>query len=58
MPNAAERITDTTVKAINLVLFTLNCINSPIDVLNHPKIFIIFNNVSLYGDNYDPMTVD
>ena len=54
MPNAAHRITDTTINSMNLFLFTLNCLDQPIDINNHPKLFIIFNNVSLYGDTYDP----
>ena len=57
MPNAAHRITDTTINAMKLIMFTLNCLNQPIDIENHPKLMIIFNNVSMYGDNYDPYTV-
>ena len=32
MPNASHRITDTTVNSMKLILFTLNCLNWPIDL--------------------------
>ena len=58
MPNAAHRITDTTVNANKLILFIFNCLTKPIDISKHPKFLIVFNNVSKYGNNYDPFTVD
>ena len=58
MPNAAHRITDTTINANKLILFIFNCLNKSIDIQKHPKFLIVFNNVSKYGDNYDPSTVD
>ena len=58
MPNAAHRITDTTINAMNLVLFTLNSFNSQVDIQNHLKLYVIFNDVSMYGDDYDPLTVE
>ena len=32
MPNAAHRITDTTINANKLILFIFKCLNKPIDV--------------------------
>ena len=58
MPNAAHRITDTTINANKLILFIFNCLTKPIDISKHPKFLIVFNNVSKYGNNYDPLTVD
>ena len=57
MPNAAQRITDTAIGAMNLILFTLNCFNLKSDIINHPKLFVIFNDVSKYGNEYDPLTI-
>ena len=54
MPNAAQRITDTAISAMNLMLFTLNCFNMKADLNNHPQIFVIFNDVSKFGNDYDP----
>ena len=58
MPNAAHRITDTTINANKLILFIFNCLTKPIDISKNPKFLIVFNNVSKYGNNYDPLNVD
>ena len=58
MPNAAHRITDTTINANKLILFIFNCLSKSIGIYKYPKFLIVFNNVSKYGDNYDPFTVD
>ena len=59
MPNAAHRITETTINAMSLMLFTLNCFNlsAKLDTSNHPKLIVIFNDVSKYGQKYDPLSV-
>ena len=57
MPNAAQRITDTAISAMNLVLFTLNCFKEEINITDHPRLFVIFNDVSKYGKDYDPLIV-
>ena len=54
MPNAAQRITDSTVKAIVNNFFTFNSLDVRVDITNHPKFLLIINNVSRYGENYDP----
>ena len=60
MPNASDRITDTAINAMNLMLFTLSCFNLSIDidVLNHPKLIVIFNDVSIHGNEYDPYSIE
>ena len=57
MPNAAHRITDTTIKAMNHILFILNSFSRSTTLKNHPNMLVIFNDVSLYGDDYDPNTI-
>ena len=54
MPNASQRLTDTTIKAMNNMLFMFNSLDLRTDITHHPKFRIIINNVSLYGDMYDP----
>ena len=60
MPNASDRFTDTAISAMNSMLFTLNCFNysSNIDTKNHPRLIVIFNDVSLYGNDYDPYSIE
>ena len=53
MPNASQRITDSTIKGLNSMLFMFNSLDERIDVNNHPKYLIIINNVSKHGDIYD-----
>ena len=57
MPNAAHRITDTTVKAMNNILFILNSLNRYTILEHHPRVLVIFNDVSIYGDDYDPVAI-
>ena len=54
MPNASQRITRTTIEAMNNMLFMFNSLDHRTDLKNHPKFKIIVNNMSLYGDDYDP----
>ena len=57
MPNESQRITDTTIKAMNSMFFMFNSIDERIDISLHPKFHIVINNVSKYGDDYDPTKV-
>ena len=53
MPNASERITETAIRGMNSVLFMFNSLDERTDITNHPKIKIVFNNISRYGEDYD-----
>ena len=53
MPNASQRITDSTIKGLNSMLFMFNSLDERIDVSDHPKYHIIVNNVSKHGDVCD-----
>ena len=57
LPNESQRITDTTIKAINNMLFIFNSLDERVNIKFHPKFRIIINNVSRYGDNYDPTSI-
>ena len=57
MPNAAQRITDSTVKAILDMFFVFNSLDERVDISHHPKFLLIINNVSRYGENYDAQLV-
>ena len=54
LPNESQRITDTPIKAIvdNFIMF--NSLDETTDVSVHPKFLVIFNDVSRYGEKYDP----
>ena len=54
LPNASQRIRDTTIKAIVNMFVMFGSLDERADVSLHPKCHIIFNNVSRYGDKYDP----
>ena len=53
MPNASQRITDTTIKSMNSMFFMFNSLDERIDIKFHPKFHIVINNVSIHGENYD-----
>ena len=57
MPDASHRIRDTTIKAVNNMLLMFGSLDERVDVALHPKYHIIFNNVSRFGDNYDPARI-
>lgn len=57
MPNESQRIRDSTINAMNNMLFMLNSLDERTDISLHPKFKIIFNNVSRHGDSYDPETI-
>ena len=53
MPNASQRITDSTIKSLNSMFFMFNSLDERTDITLHPKFHIVINNVSKFGDNYD-----
>ena len=53
MPNASQRITDSTIKGMISMFFMFNSLDERIDISLHPKYHIIINNVSRFGDDYD-----
>ena len=53
MPNASQRITDSTIKGLLSMFFMFNSMDDRIDSTLHPKFFVIINNVSKHGDDYD-----
>ena len=53
MPNASQRITDTTIKGMLSMFFMFNSLDERIDLSVHPKYHIVINNVSKFGDDYD-----
>ena len=42
---------------MNNMLFMFNSLDERVDTTYHPKFRIVINNVSRYGDNYDPATI-
>ena len=53
MPNASQRISDSTIKGMLSMFFMFNSLDERIDITLHPKFNIILNNVSKHGDDYD-----
>ena len=53
MPNASQRITDSTIKGLNNMLFMFNCLDERADIASLPKFHVIINNVSIHGDIID-----
>ena len=53
MPNASQRITDSSIKGMNSMFFMFNSLDERTDITLHPKFHIVINNVSKFGDNYD-----
>ena len=51
MPNASQRITDSTIKGMNAMLFMFNCLDARVDISNLPKFHVVINNVSRFGDH-------
>ena len=50
MPDESDRIRATSIKAMNYMLFILNSFDMRADIETHPKMILIFNDVSLYKD--------
>ena len=46
MPDESNRIRKTSFNAMNNILFLLNMINKRLDANDHPRILVIFNDVS------------
>ena len=57
LPDASQRIRETTIKAISDMFLMFSSLDERVDISLHPKYFVIFNNVSRYGDNYDPVRI-
>ena len=53
MPNASQRITDSTIKGMISMFFMFNSLDERIDISLSPKYHIVINNVSRFGDDYD-----
>ena len=53
MPNASDRITDSAIKGMNSMLFMFNSLDERTDIDLHPRVHIVLNNVSRFGQNYD-----
>ena len=49
MPDESDRIRATSIKAMNYMLFILNSFDLNADITTHPKMILIFNDVSLYN---------
>ena len=58
MPNASQRISDSTIKGMLSMFFMFNSLDDRIDISLHPKYNIVLNNVSKHGDNYDLETIE
>ena len=43
---------------MNSMFFQLNSFDESIDISLHPKFQIVVSNVSMYGDTYDPDTIE
>ena len=57
MPDESDRIRATSIKAMNTMLFILNSFDLKANIKNHPKMILIFNNVSLYKNDDSPDTI-
>ena len=53
MPNASQRITDTTIKGMNSMFFMFNSLDERINIKFHPKFHIVINNVSRHEEDKD-----
>ena len=58
MPNASQRITDTTIRGMNSMLFMFSCLDERVDITNLPKFHVVINNVSRFGDNLDLVAIE
>ena len=50
MPDESDRIRATSIKAMNYMLFILNSFDVKADIGTHPRMILIFNDVSLFKD--------
>ena len=51
MPDESDRIRESSIKSMNNILLILQSFEPETDVINHPRIVVIFNNVSCYDSN-------
>ena len=51
LPNASQRIRDTTIKAMLSAFFMFNSLDDRVTITEHPKYHVIINNVSKYDEN-------
>ena len=54
MPDESDRIRATSIRAMNYMLFILNSFDVRADISKHPKMILIFNDVSLYDEEESP----
>ena len=38
---------------MNSMFFMFNSLDERVDIQNHPKYYVVINNVSRFGENYD-----
>ena len=53
MPDASNRIRETSISAMNNILFLLNSIDPKTNPKDHPRLIVIFNDVSRHELLYD-----
>ena len=51
MPDESDRIRQSSVKGMNNMLLALNSFDYETDITNHPKMIVVFNNVSYQEEN-------
>ena len=54
MPDESDRIRATSIRAMNYMLFILNSFDVRADISKHPKMILIFNDVSLHDEKESP----
>ena len=57
MPDESDRIRATSMKAMNQMLFILNSFDARADVGTHPRMILVFNDVSLHSTEDKPETI-
>ena len=58
MPDESDRIRESSIKSMNNILLALQSFDDETDVHKHPRITIIFNNVSGYHANESKAAVE
>ena len=57
MPNASQRIADSTIKSLNCMFFMLNSLDDRIDIVHYPRYHILINNVRRTEGETDSLTI-
>ena len=57
MPDESDRIRATSMKAMNYMLFIMNSFDTRADVGTHPRMILVFNDVSLYSAEDSPESI-